>query len=135
MSEKQQVKPSLGLSVGVFVAAAVIISYGVLGLEVDAHVPIVFSAVLVCAIGLTVLKMPWSQIEEGALNAISIALQAIVILIIIGMIIGIWIQSGVVPTLIYYGLSILSPSIFLLATLLICSVVSLATGSSWTTAG
>ncbi|HOR54769.1 MAG TPA: sodium:proton antiporter, partial [Synergistales bacterium] len=122
MSEKQQVKPSLGLSVGVFVAAAVIISYGVLGLEVDAHVPIVFSAVLVCAIGLTVLKMPWSQIEEGALNAISIALQAIVILIIIGMIIGIWIQSGVVPTLIYYGLSILSPSIFLLATLLICSV-------------
>ena len=135
MSEKQQVKPGLGLSIAVFVASAVIISYGVLGLEVDAHVPIVFSTVLVGVLGLTVLKMPWSQIEEGALNAISIALQAIVILIIIGMIIGIWIQSGVVPTLIYYGLSILSPSIFLLATLLICSVVSLATGSSWTTAG
>jgi len=135
MSKKQQVKPSLGLSIGVFVAAAVIISYGVLKLGVDAHIPIVFSAVLVCIVGLTVLKMPWSQIEEGGLNAIAVALQAVVILMIIGMVIGIWIQSGVVPTLIYYGLSILSPSIFLLATLLITSIVSLSTGSSWTTAG
>ncbi|HPA58385.1 MAG TPA: Na+/H+ antiporter NhaC [Synergistales bacterium] len=135
MSEKQQVKPSLGLSIGVFVAAAVIISYGVLKLGVDAHIPIVFSAVLVCIVGLTVLKMPWSQIEEGGLNAIAVALQAVVILMIIGMVIGIWIQSGVVPTLIYYGLSILSPSIFLLATLLITSIVSISTGSSWTTAG
>ncbi len=54
---------------------------------------------------------------------------------IIGMVIGIWMQSGVVPSLIYYGLSILSPSIFLLATLLITSIVSLSTGSSWTTSG
>ncbi|HOI81363.1 MAG TPA: Na+/H+ antiporter NhaC [Synergistales bacterium] len=135
MSEKQQVKPSLGLSIGVFVAAAVIISFGVLKLGVDAHIPIVFSAVLVCIVGLTVLKMPWSQIEEGGLNAIAVALQAVVILMIIGMVIGIWIQSGVVPSLIYYGLSILSPSIFLLATLLITSIVSISTGSSWTTAG
>ena len=64
MSEKQQVKPGLGLSIAVFVASAAIISYGVLGLEVDAHVPIVFSTVLVGVLGLTVLKMPWSQIEE-----------------------------------------------------------------------
>jgi len=135
MSAKVQVKPSFGLSIAVFVAAAIIISYGVLKLGVDAHIPIVISAVLVCIVGLTVLKMPWSQIEEGALNAISVALQAIVILMIIGMVIGIWMQSGVVPSLIYYGLDILSPSIFLLATLLITSVVSLATGSSWTTAG
>ena len=135
MSKKQQVKPGLGLSIGVFVAAAVIISFGVLRLGVDAHIPIVFSAVLVCIVGLTVLKMPWSQIEEGGLNAIAVALQAVVILMIIGMVIGIWIQSGVVPTLIYYGLSILSPSIFLLATLLITSIVSLSTGSSWTTSG
>lgn len=136
MSEKKdQVRPSLGLSVGVFAVAAVIISYGVLALGVDAHIPIVISAVVVCCVGLIVLKKPWSEIEEGALNAIAVALQAIVILMIIGMVIGIWIQSGVVPTLIYYGLSILSPGIFLLATLLICSIVSLATGSSWTTSG
>ena len=135
MAKNVQVKPGLGLSIAVFAAAAVMISFGVLKLGVDAHIPIVFSAVLVCIVGLAVLKMPWSQIEEGALNAIAVALQAIVILMIIGMVIGIWMQSGVVPSLIYYGLSILSPSIFLLATLLITSVVSLSTGSSWTTAG
>ncbi|MDO9509132.1 MAG: Na+/H+ antiporter NhaC [Thermovirgaceae bacterium] len=135
MGKKVQVKPSLGLSIAVFVAAAVMISFGVLKLGVDAHIPIVFSAVLVCIVGLVVLKMPWSQIEEGALNAIAVALQAVVILMIIGMVIGIWMQSGVVPSLIYYGLDLLAPSIFLLATLLITSVVSLSTGSSWTTAG
>jgi NhaC family Na+:H+ antiporter len=135
MSAKEQVKPGLGLSLGVFAAAAVIISYSVLVLGVDAHIPIVVSAVLVCLVGLIVLKKPWSEIEEGALNAIAVALQAIVILMIIGIIIGTWIQTGVVPTLIYYGLAILSPGIFLLATLLITSIVSLSTGSSWTTSG
>jgi len=135
MADKEQVQPGLGLSLGVFAAAAVIISYGVLGLGVDAHIPIVISAVLVCLVGLIVLKKPWSEIEEGGLNAIAVALQAIVILMIIGIIIGSWIQTGVVPTMIYYGLAILSPGIFLLATLLICSIVALATGSSWTTSG
>ncbi|AER67117.1 Na+/H+ antiporter NhaC [Thermovirga lienii DSM 17291] len=135
MAEGTGSKPSLGLSVGVFAIAAAIISYGVLALGVDAHIPIVISSVVVCLVGVVVLKKPWSEIEQGGLNAIAVALQAIVILMIIGMVIGIWIQSGVVPALIYYGLSILSPSIFLLATLLVCSVVSLATGSSWTTAG
>ncbi len=135
MAEKAQVKPSLGLSVGVFVVAAIIISYGVLKLGVDAHIPIVISAVVVCIVGLLVLKKPWAEIEEGALNAIAVALQAIVILMIIGMVIGVWMQSGVVPSLIYYGLDILAPSVFLLATLLITSIVAISTGSSWTTSG
>jgi len=58
-----------------------------------------------------------------------------VILAIIGILIGVWILSGVVPTLLYYGLKILHPSIFLPATLIICSITSLATGTSWGTAG
>lgn len=53
---------------------------------------------------------------------------------IIGMVVGTWILAGIVPTMIYYGLKVLSPGIFLVATLIICSIVSLATGSSWTTA-
>ena len=135
MAEAKEVRPSLGLSLGVLVVAAVIISCGVLVLGVDAHIPIVVSTVVVCCVGLIVLKKPWAEIEDGCLNSIVVGLKAMVILMIIGMIIGIWIQSGIVPTLIYFGLSILSPSIFLLATLLICSIVSLATGSSWTTSG
>lgn len=63
------------------------------------------------------------------------SMQAIIILMIIGVLIGAWILSGTVPTMIYYGLKILSPGIFLVATCIICAIVSLATGSSWTTAG
>lgn len=62
-------------------------------------------------------------------------MQACLILMIIGMIIGTWILAGVVPTIIYYGLKILSPNIFLVATLILCSIISVATGSSWTTIG
>ena len=132
MSENNN-NPGLGLSLLVLVASAAIISYGVLSLGVDAHIPIIFSAVLSCLVGVFIIKKPWGEIEAGGLNGIAIALQAIVILMIIGMVIGIWVQSGVVPTLIFYGLKILSPGMFLLACLLITSVISLSTGSSWTT--
>lgn len=73
--------------------------------------------------------------EDGIISGISMAMQAILILMMVGLIVGSWIHSGVVPSLIYYGLNILSPRIFLLASLLITSVVSLATGSSWGTSG
>ncbi|QXM07211.1 Na+/H+ antiporter NhaC [Crassaminicella indica] len=77
----------------------------------------------------------WAYIEEGILETIKMAMQSILILMVIGCIIGTWILSGVVPTMIYYGLKMISPGIFLVATCLICAIVSLATGSSWTTAG
>jgi NhaC family Na+:H+ antiporter len=77
----------------------------------------------------------WEVVQEGMLKGIANSLQAIVILCIIGILIGIWILSGVVPTMLYYGLKILHPKIFLPATLLICSVCSLATGTSWGTTG
>ena len=76
----------------------------------------------------------WKSIEEGILSGIQIGMKAILILCVIGIMIGTWIAAGVVPFMIYYGLQILSPSIFLVAACLICAVVSLATGSSWTTA-
>ena len=69
------------------------------------------------------------------IKGISQAMQSIIILAIIGVLIGVWILAGVVPTMIYYGLLILKPSIFLVATVLITSITSLATGTSWGTAG
>jgi NhaC family Na+:H+ antiporter len=77
----------------------------------------------------------WKEIETGMLNGITNSLQAIVILLIIGILIGVWILSGVVPTMLYYGLKILHPKIFLAAALIICSITSLATGTSWGTTG
>ena len=77
----------------------------------------------------------WKTIQDGMIKGITNALPAIIILVIIGTLIGVWIATGVVPTLLYYGLKILSPSIFLPATLIICSITSLATGTSWGTTG
>ena len=75
----------------------------------------------------------WNELFDGVVSSISSALPALIILLMIGALAGTWLISGVVPAMIYYGLEILNPTIFLFATCIICSVVSLATGSSWTT--
>ncbi len=72
------------------------------------------------------------MIDEVAENIKSTA-GAILILLMVGALAGTWLVSGIIPSMIYYGLQILSPAIFLPATLIICSVISIATGSSWTT--
>jgi len=107
----------------------------VFGVEGEVHIPLVLGALVASAVAMWRLGYTWSEIEEGIIGTISGTLQAIIILAIIGMIIGTWILGGIVPTLIYYGLQILTPSLFLVAACLLCSIVSLATGSSWTTAG
>ena len=112
----------------------VFISLAILRYESDAHVPILLGVFVAAVIGLRA-GFSWKDIESGMLNGITNSLQAIVILCIIGILIGVWILSGVVPTLLYYGLKILHPSIFLPAALIICSITSLATGTSWGTTG
>ncbi|HUF28928.1 MAG TPA: Na+/H+ antiporter NhaC [Gemmatimonadaceae bacterium] len=77
----------------------------------------------------------WKEIERGIVHGISLAMGAILILLVVGSVIGTWIAAGVVPTMIYYGLMILTPAVFYAAACVICSLVALATGSSWTTAG
>ncbi|HOP03418.1 MAG TPA: Na+/H+ antiporter NhaC [Tenuifilaceae bacterium] len=75
----------------------------------------------------------WLDVRKKIVSTISSAMPSILILLLIGSLAGTWLLSGVVPALIYYGLKILHPSIFLAATVVICSLVSLATGSSWST--
>ncbi len=77
----------------------------------------------------------WDALEEGLIHGITLSLRAVLILLAVGALIGAFILSGTVPALIYYGLKLLSPGIFYAATCVICCVVSLAIGSSWTTAG
>jgi len=110
------------------------ISLAILRYESDAQVPILLGVLIATIIGMRA-GYSWKDIETGMLNGITNSLQAIVILLIIGILIGVWILSGVVPTMLYYGLKILHPKIFLPAALLICSITSLATGSSWGTSG
>ena len=77
----------------------------------------------------------WPAIERGIVHGISVSMGALLILLAVGALIGTWILAGTVPTMIYYGLSLLAPSVFYAAACVICALVSLATGSSWTTAG
>jgi len=125
-----------------FMHAFIVIVYLIVALYVgmqiygaDVHMPILSAAIVAAAIAMFSLGYTWKELEEGIVETIKMAMGAILILMIIGMIIGTWILAGIVPTMIFYGLKIMAPGIFLMATLLLCSVVSLATGSSWTTAG
>ncbi len=77
----------------------------------------------------------WQVIEENIVAGIATALPAIMILLSVGSLIGIWMLSGTVPTMIYYGLLVLDPAVFYAACCLLCAVTSLAIGSSWTVAG
>lgn len=77
----------------------------------------------------------WAELQKGIVHGISLAMGAILILLVVGSLIGSWILSGTVPTMIHYGLSILSPTWFYAAACVICAIVAIATGSSWTTAG
>jgi NhaC family Na+:H+ antiporter len=130
----QKREPYLWESLISIVGLIFFISLAIVRYESDAHVPILLGVFVAAIIGLRA-GYSWKDIETGMLNGITNSLQAIVILEIIGILIGVWILSGVVPTLLYYGLKVMHPSIFLPATLIICSITSIATGTSWGTSG
>tara|TARA_Y100000758_G_scaffold143274_1_gene101637 strand:- start:44 stop:1513 length:1470 start_codon:yes stop_codon:yes gene_type:complete len=77
----------------------------------------------------------WKEIEKGIVKGISMGMGAIMILLAVGSLIGTWIISGTVPSMIYYGMNILAPSIFYFAACVICALSALSIGSSWTVAG
>lgn len=144
LAKREKKKASLGIALLpvvfliVFLMCAVLPIEAMVGLPditMDAHVPLFVGAMFAAAIAIYMLGYTWSELEEGIVETIRMSMGAILILMIIGMLIGTWIISGIVPAMVYYGLDILSPGLFLVATLLICSIVSLATGSSWGTAG
>lgn len=94
------------------------------------NIPLLFSWLIMYLYAI-VAKRNWHEIEGYALDAVRSGFQSIMIVAAVGCLIGAWIQSGTVPTLIYYGLSFISPSIFLPATMLLCSILSLCTGTSY----
>lgn len=79
------------------------------------------------------LGISWIQMEKSIVRSINAAMPSMLILLLIGSLAGTWMLSGIVPAMIYYGLQILNPTIFLIATCIVCAIVSIATGSSWST--
>ena len=113
----------LGMNVYVFEADA---TYG------SNQFALLFSAGVASILGL-MNGVNFNQILDKIAQNIQSTTPAILILLLVGSLAGTWLLSGVVPVMIYYGLNILNPSIFFVASVLICIIVSLATGSSWTT--
>ncbi|MBP6506263.1 MAG: Na+/H+ antiporter NhaC [Opitutaceae bacterium] len=127
--------PEIAVVSSVLRALAAIPYFGdALQASIPVHLPLAAAAAVAALMALR-LGWSWREIEESFVQGIMLALGAVLILLVVGVLIGTWIASGIVPLLIVYGLKLLSPDYFLLATCLICGVVSLATGSSWTTAG
>lgn len=96
------------------------------------QIALIVAAVCASIVGVR-LGYKWEHIQKGMLKSINSAMSAVLILLVIGALSGTWMISGVVPTMIYYGLKIMHPSYFLVAAVIISSIVSLATGSSWST--
>lgn len=132
--EKEVRKANFSEALFTFVSLTIIMFISIIKYEESPHIPMLIGVLIASLVALKI-GYSWKFIENSMIKGISQAMQSIIILAIIGVLIGIWILAGVVPTMIYYGLMILKPSIFLVATVLITSITSLATGTSWGTAG
>ncbi|MED5309585.1 MAG: Na+/H+ antiporter NhaC, partial [Pseudomonadota bacterium] len=77
----------------------------------------------------------WKEMEHGMIETIKVSMQAVLILLTVGSLIGSWIISGTVPSMIYYGVQIMSPDYFYITSCLVCAFLGLSIGSSWTVAG
>ena len=111
----------------------VIREFGSDALDGASQTALLFAAAVAVAMGMIFYKVPWSSIDSAIGQNIKTIGPAILILFFIGAVSGSWMMSGVVPTMIYYGMQIVSPKVFLFVACLISALVSLVTGSSWTT--
>ncbi|UZO79724.1 Na+/H+ antiporter NhaC [Aquimarina sp. ERC-38] len=93
---------------------------------------LIFGAAIAAIVGFY-NKVSYKQMMEEVANNIKSTTGALLILLMVGSLAGTWLISGIIPTMIYYGLQILNPTIFLAACVIICAIISIATGSSWTT--
>lgn len=131
--KKEVVRPSFGIALIIVLFLFVfLIVQVILAGSPDIHLTLIF-AISVATLLLMVKGMKWQRIEEGIIHGCRIATIPMLLLMFIGMLIPTLIAAGTIPVLIYYGLQLISPSVFLFTAALICSVASLATGSSWTT--
>ncbi|WP_254544026.1 Na+/H+ antiporter NhaC family protein [Halomarina pelagica] len=128
-------RPSLGAALLPVVALVAFLGIGSALLGLDPHVPLVWSIVFVGLLGRYVLGWSWDHLYEGIARSLRMGLQAILILFVIYGLIATWISAGTIPSLMYYGLELLSPRVFLPVTALLAAVVAFAIGSSWTTMG
>ena len=117
----------------VAVLSVVIYVFGSDALSGASQVALMFSAGVTVVLAMVLYRIPWKKFEEAILDNITSIGTSIVILLLIGSVAGSWMVSGVVPTMIYYGMKVIYPEIFLFASCVISALIAVMTGSSWTT--
>ena len=119
----------------VLVAALSIVIYvfGTDALSGASQVALMFAAGVTVVLAMVLYRIPWKTFEDAILDNITSVGTSIVILLLIGAVAGSWMVSGVVPTMIYYGMKVIFPDIFLFASCIISALIAVMTGSSWTT--
>ncbi|MEG0944470.1 MAG: Na+/H+ antiporter NhaC [Angelakisella sp.] len=134
MSTKTERQGSFASSLLIMLTAIAVLLFGVVGFKLEPHIPLLFSTGIILIYSVY-LCIPWVEMRKTIVKSISESIEAIIIICLIGMTVGSWISSGTVPIVIYYGLKIFSPKFFLISVLILCSIMSIMTGSSWTTIG
>ncbi len=123
----------LPVAVLVVLLTATIRSFGSDALGGPSQITLLVVAAICVLVGMGYLNVPWQSFEKAITKNVSSVSSALIILLLIGALGGMWMVSGVVPTLIYYGVQIIHPDVFLASTCAICALVGVMTGSSWTT--
>jgi NhaC family Na+:H+ antiporter len=134
-NQKQRDKePGLIVALIPLIAMGLLLGVGYGVYKIPAQVLLVAAAFITGTLGL-ILRFKWKEMEEGIVNSIHKAMPAILIMLCVGILIGSWIACGTIPMVIYYGLKLISPQYFLVTACFVCSITSLATGTSWGTIG
>jgi len=131
---KSQKEPSLIIALIPLIAMGLLLGVGYGIYKIRPQVLLVAAAFITGSLGL-ILRFKWKEMEEGIVNSIHKAMPAILIMLCVGILIGSWIACGTIPMVIYYGLKLISPQYFLVTACFVCSLTSLATGTSWGTIG
>ncbi len=130
--ERRKVPFSVSMLVVLFLIVVLAISVNVYDLE--AHLPILLTTMFAGSIAM-LYGYKWKDLEKSVLDTMNSMMSSLLIFLAVGIVIGTWILSGVVPAMTYYGLQLISPTIFVPTACLIAALVALATGSSWSTVG
>ncbi|MBN1272807.1 MAG: Na+/H+ antiporter NhaC [Candidatus Aminicenantes bacterium] len=132
--KKEQKKPGICIALIPIITMSILLGVGYGIYQIRPQVLLVAAAFLTGIIGFF-LKFKWSVMEKGIVDSIQKSMPAILIMLCVGLLIGSWIACGTIPMVIYYGLKLISPKYFLVTACFVCSLISLATGTSWGTIG
>jgi NhaC family Na+:H+ antiporter len=133
-NSSQEKRPSFGAAIFIilFLCIAMALQIFVFKQNYATHITLIIVTAVAAVVAL-MSGFTWQDIEDGIVYGCNIALVPMLILMLVGVLIATWIAAGTIPTLIYYGLKIISPSFFLVTSALVCSIASVSTGSSYTT--